>query len=223
MTIALSPKNRAELSFGESRVRQQGTLSNDHYQFFYTSHFGLTRAFYRGKRVLDIGCGPRGSLEWAAGSFRVGADPLAVAYRRLGTARHTMHYVACGAESLPFGDASFDVVAAFNALDHVDDLAATIAEIGRVLAPEGLFLLLVDIHARPTTLEPSACGWEIVDAFRPALDLVEQRHIEYTAFGSEGYGDIYQSLRRVVPFDHANVTDHYGILSACFSKPRHTP
>ena len=220
MSSFQSPKALAELAFWESRVRQQGVLANDHYEHFYTSHFGLTKTFYRGKRVLDIGCGPRGSLEWAADALCVGADPLAVAYRRLGTAHHAMRYIACGAEALPFGDGSFDVVSAFNSLDHVDDLAAAAAEISRVVAPGGVFLLLVDIHEQPTTLEPSACGWDVVDRFRPALAMVEQRHIEYTVFSAEGYGDIYQSLWRGVEYDHDDPTERYGILSARFTKLR---
>jgi ubiquinone/menaquinone biosynthesis C-methylase UbiE len=210
----------AELAFWESRVRQQGVLANDHYEHFYTSHFGLTKTFYRGKRVLDIGCGPRGSLEWTADALCVGADPLAVAYRRLGTAHHDMRYIACDAEALPFGDGSFDVVSAFNSLDHVDDLAAAAAEISRVVALGGVFLLLVDIHEQPTTLEPSACGWDVVDRFRPALALVEQRQLEYMVFSAEGYGDIYQSLWRGVEYDHDDPTERYGILSARFTKLR---
>ena len=31
----------------------------------YTVVFGLTRDDFAGKAVLDVGCGPRGSLEWA--------------------------------------------------------------------------------------------------------------------------------------------------------------
>jgi hypothetical protein len=41
--------------------------------------------FFKGKKFLDIGCGPRGSLEWASqATTRVCADPLAVQYGKLG-------------------------------------------------------------------------------------------------------------------------------------------
>src|SRR6185295_17511419 len=102
MEPILSPKAKAELAFWESRIQQQGVLSNDHFEYFYTAHFGLDKAYYRDKTILDIGCGPRGSLEWATQAHtRVGLDPLAHAYRRLGTDRHAMQYVACGAEQIP--------------------------------------------------------------------------------------------------------------------------
>jgi ubiquinone/menaquinone biosynthesis C-methylase UbiE len=216
-----SPKAASELAFWQSRLEQQGALTNDHYEPFYTAHFGLERTFYRGKKVLDIGCGPRGSLEWAAeAGLRVGLDPLAAAYRQLGTGRHAMHYLAGRAEGLPFPDNAFDVVCSLNSLDHVDDLDKTIAEICRVLAWQGSFLLVTEIHRHPTLLEPMAYSWDIVTRFRPALALVAQRQVEYTVFSPEGFGDIYQSLRQGTPYDHDDARERSGILSARFCKRR---
>lgn len=215
----IAQKNAAELAFWRSRVELQGTLTNDHYAYFYTTHFGWKSAFYRGKRILDIGCGPRGSLEWAAeAGIRIGVDPLAGAYRQLGTTRHAMRYVACGAEHLPFPTDTFDVVCAFNSLDHVDDLAKVIDEIRRVLAPHGYFLLLSEIHRHPTIMEPNAYSWDIVVRFQPKLRVVEQRQVEYTVFSPEGFGDIYQSLQRGMPYNHHDARERSGILSAKFRK-----
>ena len=215
-----TPKGKAELGYWESRLQGQDRLSNDHYEYFYTDHFGLDKGFYRGKKVLDIGCGPRGSLEWAAGAgLRIGIDPLAVDYRRLGTDLHAMFYVACNAENLPFPGESIDIVCSFNSLDHVDNLGKAIHEIGRVTAPGGLFLLLTDIHEEPTVMEPSAFSWEIVNQFLPAFAVVEQRQIEYTVFSPEGYGDMYQSLRRGLPYNFEDARVRDGILSARFNKP----
>jgi ubiquinone/menaquinone biosynthesis C-methylase UbiE len=215
-----TPKAEAELAFWESRLLEQDRLSNDHYEYFYTTHFDLELGFFRGKKILDIGCGPRGSLEWAtAAGLRIGIDPLAAEYWRLGTGQHAMHYVACLAENLPFPDASFDIVCSFNSLDHVDDLGKVIQEIGRVTVPGGLFLLLTDIHAQPTVMEPSAFSWEIVNQFLPAFTVVEQRQVEYTVFSPEGYGDMYQSLRRGIPYKFEDSRVRNGILSARFYKP----
>lgn len=59
-------KHKAEPSFWRSVYkRESGKLTNDHYSWFYMDHFGLSAEDYRGRRILDIGCGPRGSLEWA--------------------------------------------------------------------------------------------------------------------------------------------------------------
>ena len=219
MKSHLSAKGRAELAFWKSRVEQQGVLANDHFEYFYTSHFGLDRDFYRGLKILDIGCGPRGSLEWATeADLRVGLDPLADAYRSLGIERHCMQYVACGAEQIPYPGSFFDLVCSFNSLDHVDDLDSVISEIVRVTAPGGVFLLLTDVHHQPTLLEPTAFGWDVVTKFLPALQVVEERHFEYSVMSAEGYGDIYGSLRRGVPYNHFDAVDRYGILSVRFRK-----
>ena len=150
--------------------------------------------------------------------MRIGVDPLANAYRQLGIDCHAMRYVACGAENLPFPDASFDVICAFNSLDHVDDLEKVIDEIKRVLAPQGVFLLITDIHRHPTTLEPTVYSWDVVDRFLPELEVMEQRQVEQTVFSAEGFGDIYQSLRRGTPYNHSDTRERNGILSAKFRK-----
>jgi len=212
-------KGEAELAFWENRLNQQGRLTNEHYEYFYTTHFGIEKSFYHGKHILDIGCGPRGSLEWADGAgVRIGIDPLAEAYWQLGTHRHSMEYIACCAENLPFPDASFDIVCSFNSLDHVDDLGKVISEISRVVASQGLFLLLTDIHRSPTVLEPTTFSWDVTAKFLPELKVVEQKQVEYTVFSLEGYGDIYQSLQRGIPYNIKDDRERTGILSAKFTK-----
>lgn len=52
-----------------------------------------------------------------------------------------VHFVRAQAESLPFEDASFDVVTCRVAPHHFADPAAFVNEVARVLAPGGLFLL----------------------------------------------------------------------------------
>ena len=148
-------KSDAELAYWQERKAEEGTLQASHYERFYTGHFELAREFFAGKRLLDIGCGPRGSLEWAdMAAERVGLDPLVDNYRHLGIDRHAMSYVSAGAEAMPFADGHFDVVSAFNALDHVDDLDAVIAEITRVTRTGGSLLLIVEIGHAPTPTEP---------------------------------------------------------------------
>src|SRR5215208_160680 len=87
-------KGAAELAFWERRKQGEGTFRNDQFERFFTSQFGLTPDDFAGKRLLDIGCGPRGSLEWASmAAERVGLDPIVESYRALGIDRHQMTYV----------------------------------------------------------------------------------------------------------------------------------
>jgi len=55
------------------------------------------------------------------------------------------------AEAMPLPSSHFDVVISVNAIDHVDDLSATVREIRRVLKPEGALRLHVHYHARTRT------------------------------------------------------------------------
>jgi SAM-dependent methyltransferase len=86
----------------------------------------------RGRRVLDFGCGERPYEPWfvAAGARYSGAD--------LGGG----HEVAIAADGgLGAGDASADLVASFQVLEHVWDVPRYLGEAHRVLAPGGWLLL----------------------------------------------------------------------------------
>lgn len=48
--------------------------------------------------------------------------------------------------ALPFPDGAFDLVCAFDIIEHVDDEDATLAELSRVAAPNAAFLLSVPLH-----------------------------------------------------------------------------
>ena len=123
--LGINAKRGYELAYWWSRKLQEGKLANEHYSWLMTEPFHLQAEAYRGRRVLDVGCGPRGSLEWCAiAAERVGLDPLADGYRKLGVQRHAMTYCCAPAEAIPFPDEYFDVVICINALDHVDDVGA---------------------------------------------------------------------------------------------------
>ena len=159
--------------------------------------------------MLDLGCGPRGSLSWMVQARRrVGLDPLADDYRALGTDAHPMEYVAGVAEHMPFDDASFDVVTTFNSLDHVDDLDRTIAEIKRVLRPEGHLVVAVEVGHDPTWSEPQTVTWEVCDRFAPELEVVEAREYE------RGNGFLLDAAWRGDTFDHDDPAPRAGVLIA---------
>ena len=174
-------KHSRELDFWKSRKQAEGQLGNAHYEFYYTTHFGIDREFYRGKRILDIGCGPRGSLEWAdMAAERVGLDPLVPAYRKLGLDHHKMGYCAARSERIPFPDSYFDVVTSVNSLDHVDNWEKTIQEITRVTKPHGIFLVVVEVNHRVRVCEPHRLPPDFIKNFLPLFSVT--RH---DLFGGE--------------------------------------
>ncbi len=102
-----------------------------------------------GKRVLDLGCGVG---EYVRAFARRGARPLGtdVATARLAEARERVQgtgtegvqgFVAAAGESLPFRDATMDVIVLNEVIEHVTDDRATLREIARVLSPGGTCIL----------------------------------------------------------------------------------
>lgn len=103
----------------------------------------------RGKAILDIGSGMGGFLIAAArNGVRVcGVEPNAdyCTITRLRAARYDLPArVARGyGERLPFPAGAFDAVLAQDILEHVRDPMAVLAEIRRVLKPDGVALVTV--------------------------------------------------------------------------------
>jgi SAM-dependent methyltransferase len=200
VTIALHGqtylKEKCEFRYWRERKNEQGELKNGHYAYFYTSYFGFEEECYRDRRVLDIGCGPRGSLEWATmAKERVGLDPLVDAYRELGIDAHGMDYACAPAEAIPFPDGHFDIVTSFNSLDHVEDLDRTLAEIRRVTKPGGWFLLITEVNHEPRPCEPITFSFDLLDRLRDAFDVVDQR-----AYEDNGRG-VYSCIHEDIRFD----------------------
>ncbi|MFM7262641.1 MAG: class I SAM-dependent methyltransferase [Acidimicrobiales bacterium] len=107
--------------------------------------------------VLDVGCG-EGQIARAlaaTGCTVTGIDPTE---RNLEVARERgcgPTYVSAGADSIPFGDESFDAVVACLVFEHIDALDAAVSEVARVLRPGGRFAFFLN---HPLLQTPGS-GW----------------------------------------------------------------
>jgi SAM-dependent methyltransferase len=210
-------KLRSELAYWEGRRTSGGALEGGvpFYEWAFTEHFGLDASFYRDKRLLDIGCGPRGSLEWATQAVeRVGIDPLADRYSRLRSRPHAMTYVTGVAEEMPFPDNHFDVVSTINSLDHVDDVQRALCEIRRVVKPDGVWLLLVDVGHGPTVTEPHRIGWDLIQSLTDDWQPLRRQDYE------RPYDNLYDNIRAGEPYDHDDPRPRPAVVSAVFATPR---
>lgn len=102
-------------------------------------------------RVLEIGTGTGAQLRWyAPGASVTAIEPDATmrerARRRASEAAARVAVVDGRAEELPFEEASFDAAVSAFALCTVADPAAALAELRRVLVPDGTLLLLEHVH-----------------------------------------------------------------------------
>lgn len=98
--------------------------------------------------ALDLGCGRGGIVERLGRHGRwigVDADLLSLIEHRL----PWLPRILAHAESLPFADETFDVVAASWILEHLQQPDVVFREIARVLRPGGAFLCLTPNMAHP--------------------------------------------------------------------------
>jgi ubiquinone/menaquinone biosynthesis C-methylase UbiE len=203
-----------ELLYWKSQNFNEGVLKNDHYEYFYTTHFGINKSFYDRKIIMDVGCGPRGSLEWAKNSKRkIGLDPLANDYLKLGVDKHSMEYISSPSENIPLEDETCDAIFSFNSLDHVENIHKSINEIKRCTKPGGLILLLVEVNHPPTSCEPHNISPKfILNSLEPEFTPQQVNVYKITNRG------MYYSIKEGEKFDNALIYSEKGYFSAKFVK-----
>ena len=113
------------------------TPGHDSYWYHREAFFDLLPP--PGRAALDVGCGEgRVCRDLAARGYDVTALDLAPSL--LAAAREADpagRYVLGDAARLPFADASFDLVVAYNSLMDVEDMPGAVAEMARVLEAGG--------------------------------------------------------------------------------------
>ena len=136
----------AEAEFTGERVIPElvdADLLNEHlarYRFANRLAAGMDRA----PQVLDAGCGSGyGSAELSCAASVTAADISAdaIGYARLRFARPHVRFVQAACEALPFSTAAFDLVTAFEVIEHTDRWQELLAEANRVLKPSGILLV----------------------------------------------------------------------------------
>jgi SAM-dependent methyltransferase len=135
-----------------------------------------------GRDVLEIGCGAAQCARWlrTQGAIPVGLD---LSHRQLQHGRRidldvgpVVPTVCATATALPFSDGSFDIAfSAFGALQFVNDAAAAVAEVARVLRPGGRFAFSVTHPVRWSMPDdPSAEGLVVTSSYWDRTPYVEQ-------------------------------------------------
>jgi ubiquinone/menaquinone biosynthesis C-methylase UbiE len=123
-------------------------------------------------RVVDIGCGPGGAVRAAAqrGARVVGVDPAPVMLRLANAMTRGQPNITWSqgtAEALPLPDGWATVAWSLRTVHHWKDVTAGLAELRRVLAPAGRFLV-IERRVQPGATGLASHGWteQQADAFQ---------------------------------------------------------
>jgi SAM-dependent methyltransferase len=95
-------------------------------------------------RVLDAGCGAGyGTAELAGAAAVVAMDISgdAITYARSHFARSGVHFLQADCEAMPFASGSFDLVVAFEVIEHLEGWEKLLTEAHRILGTAGILLV----------------------------------------------------------------------------------
>lgn len=164
-------------------------------------------------RLLDLGCGTGHSFHLLAPRETVGVDLSAEALA--GQERET---ALADMRAVPFEDGSFDSVLSVQSLEHVPDPERVLAEVRRVLRPEGMALFVTPnrlTFGRPDEIIDPYHHVEFDERELHVLCAKEFNQVEvHGLFGSERYAELQREekakldallrkdplrLRRLVP------------------------
>lgn len=120
--------HKGKLVYGEHIVRYEAVLP-----------------IVKNKTVLDIASGSGYGTEIIATQakkvFGVDVDKEAVKYATLNFGRKNIDFLLGDGKDIPLEDGTVDVVTSFETLEHIEDYNHFMAEVKRVLKPDGLLVL----------------------------------------------------------------------------------
>ncbi len=118
---------------------------NDDLWSEHVARYAFARRYAHGKRVLDAGCGTGyGSAELAQSAAEVTGVDIAAGAIEYASANYPiagLRFLESSCTTVPFPAESFDLVIAFEVIEHLTDYRAFLDECARVLTREGLFIV----------------------------------------------------------------------------------
>ncbi|MCA9299959.1 MAG: class I SAM-dependent methyltransferase [Phycisphaerales bacterium] len=185
-------------SWQRARLEELGT-------FLGLEDFDAVEDWCRARSAIEIGPGPFPSISVVSWKRGVAIDPLADGY----ASEHLLPtnakidevtFIAAPGENIPLPSGFADIVIIENCLDHVDDPQAVVTEICRLLAPNGLLWILVDLMDYSDEMHPNPFSEDRLRGLLSAsgFDVVRDRVSTDHKSHPHAYGEYRGLLRRTV-------------------------
>lgn len=204
-------------------------LMNEHW-----ARYQFAKPLVHGKLVVDAGCGVGYGSAFLAASARL-VLALDISTEALGAAREEyshpkMALINADCGRLPLPDASVDVVASFEVIEHMDDWQTLISEAARVLAPQGQLLVSTPnrIYSQESRQEPnpyhvhefeySEFESELRKYFPYVLLFLENHSEAVTFIPPQGEG-----VRTRLEGRERDPQSAHFFLAVCSKQPQHGP
>ncbi|MBI5789270.1 MAG: class I SAM-dependent methyltransferase [Candidatus Schekmanbacteria bacterium] len=153
---------------------------------------------YKGKNLLEIGCGlGTDSLRFARNGSNVTAVDLtfngvSLAKKRFGLYQQAGRFSEMDMQKLAFKDNTFDVVYSCGVIHHTPNIGKTIDEIYRVLKPGGEIVIMI-YHKNSYYYYGSIMFFKKI-GFRLLGWDIDVTPEEWLAFGTDGFGTPYSEV-----------------------------
>lgn len=131
------------------------------------------------ENVLDIGCGGGDALKKMSAKIKsghlVGADYSEVSVElskknNIGDVESgRMEIIQANVENLPFDDNSFDIIYTIESFYFWKKTVECLKEVRRVLAPNGIFMIIADIHGDAELSQEETDNVKKYNLFNPTL------------------------------------------------------
>ena len=204
-------------------------LLNEH-----LSRYTFAARLARGKRVLDAGCGAGyGSAELAQCAESVtGVDvaPEAIEFARANYALPNLQFEQASCIELPFADESFDLIVAFEVIEHLEGWRDFLQQARRVLRSSGQFIVSTPNKLYYT--ESRGCEGanpfhvhefdftEFQDALKsvfPYVSMFLENHVEGVAFHPQEAGN---TVEVKVASEHPDPAGSHFFVAVCAHRPQ---
>ncbi len=205
-------------------------LLNEH-----MARYAFAARLARGKRVLDAGCGAGyGSAELAhVAEVVVGVDSAAEAieFARANYRLPNLQFEQASCTALPHPDSSFDLVVAFEVIEHLEEWREFLTQVRRVLAANGQFIVstpnrLYYTESRGTEgVNPFHVHEFDFEEFRselrsvfPYVSMFHENHVEAVTFQPDEAGGNTVEVR--ADSGSAEASSSHFFVAVCAHRPQ---